>query len=312
MAYPDAPPPILVTGAHRSGTTWVGKMLSASGEAAYISEPLNVWHRPGVFGARVDYWYTYINAQNQKDYLQAYRHLLNYRYHLAAEIKALRSMKDCLRLGRDLKRFLYAKARHQRPLLKDPFAVFSAPWFAQVLGAQVIVVIRHPAAFASSLKRLGWNFDFQHLLRQPLLMSDWLDGYRQEMLSLLERPEDIIAQSCLLWRMIYETVGRFQLDAQQLYTVRHEDLSREPLNHFQKLYEWLGLKFSAQAQEAIRAASNPRNPQELKQKNVHGTTLNSLANLDNWKKRLTPEEIERIWELTSPTVSGYYSREEWS
>jgi LPS sulfotransferase NodH len=40
--------PILVTGAHRSGTTWVGKILCASGEAAYISEPLNLWHRPGV------------------------------------------------------------------------------------------------------------------------------------------------------------------------------------------------------------------------------------------------------------------------
>ena len=34
--------PILVTGAHRSGTTWVGRMLCASGEAHYVSEPFNV------------------------------------------------------------------------------------------------------------------------------------------------------------------------------------------------------------------------------------------------------------------------------
>ena len=45
--------PILVTGAHRSGTTWVGKMLSTEDGVAYISEPLNVLHRPGVFRAAV-------------------------------------------------------------------------------------------------------------------------------------------------------------------------------------------------------------------------------------------------------------------
>ena len=50
--------PILVTGAHRSGTTWVGKMLAASREVAYISEPLNKWHRPGVMAIPVEYWYT--------------------------------------------------------------------------------------------------------------------------------------------------------------------------------------------------------------------------------------------------------------
>ncbi|UCF28983.1 MAG: sulfotransferase family protein, partial [Chloroflexota bacterium] len=57
--------PILVTGAHRSGTTWVGKMLAAGRETAYISEPLNVWHRPGVLRVPTQYWYTYINEDNQ-------------------------------------------------------------------------------------------------------------------------------------------------------------------------------------------------------------------------------------------------------
>jgi hypothetical protein len=47
----NAQSPILVTGAHRTGTTWVGKMLAASPQVAYISEPLNVWHRPGVLRA---------------------------------------------------------------------------------------------------------------------------------------------------------------------------------------------------------------------------------------------------------------------
>lgn len=33
--------PVVVTGIPRSGTSWVGKMLQASGELTYINEPLN-------------------------------------------------------------------------------------------------------------------------------------------------------------------------------------------------------------------------------------------------------------------------------
>jgi LPS sulfotransferase NodH len=55
--------PILVTGTHRSGTTWLGKMLAADASTAYISEPLNVLHRPGVLRAEVRHWYQYICAE---------------------------------------------------------------------------------------------------------------------------------------------------------------------------------------------------------------------------------------------------------
>ena len=66
---------ILVTGAHRTGTTWVGKMLSANPHTAYISEPLNCLHRPGVLGACVEHWYTYISDKNDAAFLPAFTEL---------------------------------------------------------------------------------------------------------------------------------------------------------------------------------------------------------------------------------------------
>ena len=170
--------PILVAGAHRTGTTWVGKMLAASGEAAYISEPLNVWHRPGVLRIPIEYWYTYICDQNEGGFLTALSETSHFHYHPWAELKSLRSRKDMLRMGRDLSIFWKGWFLRQRPLFKDPFAVFSAPWFADRLGFQVVITVRHPAAFVSSLKRLNWSFDFQDLLQQPLLMRDHLEPYR--------------------------------------------------------------------------------------------------------------------------------------
>ena len=48
---------LLVTGLPRSGTSWVGKMLEASGEVVYVNEPMNPQHppghSPGVLDARV-------------------------------------------------------------------------------------------------------------------------------------------------------------------------------------------------------------------------------------------------------------------
>ena len=33
--------PILVTGSHRSGSTWVGKMIASHPRVAYVEEPFN-------------------------------------------------------------------------------------------------------------------------------------------------------------------------------------------------------------------------------------------------------------------------------
>lgn len=46
------PSHLLVTGIHRSGTTWIGKMLAASGGLTYANEPLSVVHRKGDWDSR--------------------------------------------------------------------------------------------------------------------------------------------------------------------------------------------------------------------------------------------------------------------
>ncbi len=310
---PSDSTPILVTGAHRTGTTWVGKMLAANSQAAYISEPLNIWHRQGVLRAPVQHWYTYICPQNETQYLSAFQQTLGFRYHLLAEILSLRSLKDAGRMGRDVGIFLGGRVRRKRPLLKDPFAVFSAPWFAGRLNCQVVITVRHPAAFASSLKRLDWPFDFNHLLSQPLLMQDWLEPYRDLMLQMSQASTggDVIDQASLLWRMVYQVVESYCKKYPQFKVVRHEDLSLDPLGGFQQLYASLGLKFTPQVQENILAASSSDNPHELSSRSVHSVRLDSRANLHNWRRRLTGDEINRVRRLTEETAGLFYPEMDW-
>lgn len=301
-------PPLLVTGAHRTGTTWVGKMLAAGG-FAYVSEPLNVLHRPGVMSAPVGRWYQYITRENEAGYLPAFQKTLALRYGLLAEIRSLRSRRDFLRMGRDLGIFLRGRVTRQPALLKDPFAVFSLPWFAERLDCRVVVTVRHPAAFASSLKKLNWPFDFKDLLDQPLLMRDHLEPFRVDMERM--RPDDLLGQAALLWRMIYRLVHATREQIPSMLVVRHEDLSFDPVAGFARVYESLGLAYAAQVQEMIRSSSGSENPAELSSRKVHSVKLDSRANLENWKRRLSADEIARLRDLTEDAAGLFYADVKW-
>jgi hypothetical protein len=284
-------------------------MLAANADTAYISEPLNVLHRPGVFRAKVAHWYQYICAENEQEFLSAYEELLDFDYHLWDEIRSIRSRKDFLRMGRDFLIFYNGSLRGQRMLIKDPFAVFSMPWFTQKLNCKVVVTVRNPGGFASSLKRLGWNFDFKDLLEQTLLMRDQLGEYRDEMVA--TQADDVIGQACLLWKMIYRSVHSACERNPDFVIVRHEEISRDPINGFRDLYAQLGLDFTRKVEKTILNSSSSENPAELARGKTHSVKLDSRANIGNWKKRLSEEEVDRVREMTAGVSSLFYADGEW-
>jgi hypothetical protein len=214
-------------------------------------------------------------------------------------------------MARDWSVFSFGRRAGTQVMLKDPFAVFSAEWFARQLDCQVVIAVRHPAAFVSSLKRLNWPFQFEDLLAQPLLMRDWLEPFRDEIVAAAASPEDIVGQASLLWRLIYHVVWQFRQDRPEFHIVRHEDLSLEPLQEFKKLYDALGVPFTRRVAKTIHQSTNPGNPTELPLESIHSVNLDSRTNLKNWQKRLTPEEIARIRALTGDVSRHYYTDEDW-
>jgi hypothetical protein len=178
------------------------------------------------------------------------------------------------------------------------------------LNSRIVVTIRHPAAFASSLKRLGWSFDFNDLLNQPLLMRDHLGTYRKAMQSMVAG--DILGQASLLWTMVYSFVHAACRKTPSIRVVRHEDLSIDPSAGFRKLYTELGLSFTPAVEKRILASSSSENPAELSRKKVHSVKLDSRANLDNWKHRLSAEEIARIRRETEEVSYLFYPEVAWN
>jgi hypothetical protein len=302
--------PILVTGGHRSGTGWVGQVLAASPTPiGYVWEPFSVRHRPGTCAARFPHWFPYLNEANANGVERAIADTLAFRYRPLAELRALRSPRDGGRMVRDWWRFERERRRHATPLLKDPIAIYSAEWLADRFGMDVVVLIRHPAAFTASIKRLNWTHRFADFLAQPELMEDLLAPYADEIRRYAEVEQDIVDQGILLWLVLHEAIARYQERRPQWIYVRLEDLSRDPLPHFRRLFEQLGIAWDARVEELVLATSGPANPAEASR--LDSVHRDSAAHIWNWKRRLTGEEVARVRARTEPLASRFYGEEDW-
>ena len=301
--------PILVTGAHRSGTTWVGELLVASPRVGMLLEPFNPITPPGISSGPFDRFFVYVTEENEGPFVEPLERTLEFRYDLRRQLPAVRSAHAAGRTVKDFASFTGNRLRRARPLLKDPIAVFSSEWLASRFGAEVIVLVRHPAAFASSLKRLGWTHDFLGLLDQPLLLRDHLGRFEDELREFAAAEREIVDQAILLWRMIYSTVGTFRERHPAWTFVRHEDLSRDPVAGFERLYATLGLEYTDGIRRAVEESSAEGNPTELRRR--HDVRLDSRASVESWRRRLTPEEIERIRAGVADVAPAFYSDEDW-
>ena len=300
--------PVLVTGMHRSGTSWLGSILCAGGAFINIGEPLNVSNRQTIFPARVRLWYQHITEGNEDDYLRYYEDAIRLKAHPFDDLRRMRlgSPRDPVRVPKRWASLALGRLERRRLLIKDPFAVLSIDWFVRRLGCRVVVTVRHPLAVVSSLKRHQFRFDFDNLLRQPLLMEGKLAPFRSEIEAARESPDDLIGHGSLLWRIIYETLESGDDRSPEVRVVRHEDLSMDPMRECEPLYDFVGVEFTPAAARKIEASASDSNPSEVSKRDPFQVRLASRTNLTNWERRLEPAEIDRILEIAGPVVARYY------
>jgi len=302
--------PILVTGMPRSGTTWVARVLEASGQVGYLNEPFNLAKDPGTVRVPVAKWFPYITEENETEILPSLAPLLSFRYPLALELTSCRNRTQLLHTVKSW--WGYTRSRGRRPLVKEPHAVFSAEWFANRLASDTVVMVRHPAAVVSSWKRLDWTFDFANLLEQPHLLRDWLAPFERDMRAAQRDSVDLVDRVALLWDVVHRVVDTLRARMPMLRVVRHEDVALEPVPRFRDLYAALGLAFTPAVEATVARSSSPRNPTELRREEPHAVVLASAASLGNWRHRLDEAEIGRIRRRTEETAALYYPEDKWS
>ena len=302
--------PILVSGSHRSGTTWVGKMIASSPSVSFIHEPFNPLHRPGTCAATFPEWFMYVSEENEAPFYKPLTQTLALRFNPVADLRAIRSARDVGRMGKNWYHFTSSRLRGATPLLKDPIAIFSCEWLAQRFDMNVIVMIRHPAAFTSSLRRLNWAHDFNGFLRQPLLMRDHLEPFAAEIELFARQRQDLLDQGILLWRMMHHVIIKYQQAHSDWIFLRHEDMSADPLQHFMYLFKRLNLELTSRVRATIEDYTNASNPSEAQKGHVL-TRRDSKSNIKSWKKKLTEAEITLIRNKVEDISSKFYTDADW-
>lgn len=299
--------PILVTGSHRSGSTWVGQVLSEVESLGYMHEPLNPIY-PTPKSAPINLWYLYIGEHNHNTYYNYFKETLKWNYQSGARFGGIDNTykaKMWLKYAN-----IFRKNKGKTPLVKDPIAFFSAPWLAKNFNMQVVSLTRHPAAFAYSLIRKDWKFPFKHLLRQHELMEQVLPQFKKEITDFAKEEKPLLEQACLVWRILYATSNKYQKEHKDWIFLRHEDLSANPTKAFKDLFSRLGLEFSPKVEAFVKESSGSEN-QKGTVANEEQLKRDSAANIKYWKDKLSVEDIEKIKDLTKDIWPLFYTEADW-
>lgn len=292
---------ILISGSHRSGSTWTGRVISKAKGVRYVHEPFNIDIERE--NSPIIHWFQYVSGEDENDHrIEAYLNsfLRVQKNDVLKELKGIKTIRKLQGFTIDFIR----KAVYKRTVMKDPIAIMSVEWMAHRFEMDVVILIRHPAAFVASLKVKKWAFDFSNFLDQPLLINTLVPHYREDITEACKSEMSIIKQGILLWNIIHSIIGRYsEKYKNDWYFVKHEDLSRDPAKEFENMFKFLGLTYSSKVNEYIESTSQSRVKGSLER--------DSKANIMSWKKRLSEDEIKKIKEGTINVWPKFYGEDEW-
>jgi hypothetical protein len=275
--------PIILIGAPRSGTTWLGDALSQAGDLAYWSEPRQVWSYGNYF--RHNDVLTEVHASDKiKKYIHS--RFATYTRNRGAERFCEKTPSNCLRI-----RFVHE--------------IFP--------GAQFIFLIRDVRAIVESARRMqriitNWKtirarlsqssiWEFPAYFRMLPAFCAKMTGRRYQnwgirppewkSLSRQLPPNQFIAQQ---WAASMEIALRDMqtIPARQKIVLKYEDLTQNPLSHAERLVKFLGVEDEQSIVDYIIATARP---------------LRANA----WTEELSKECLEEIRPVTEPTLAklGY-------
>jgi len=307
--------PVLVTGGNRSGTSWLGEMLCLSRELVYIWEPFNFEHeRPDILPSHpLKRHYQRVLPEQQGP---MGRFMLWCVLHDVIRFNG-RGPGPAELVRKDLKVariFAELALGRKAPLFKDPIALMSAEWVAERFDARVLMAVRHPAAYVNSVRRLDWRTPVEDFTEQPRLLESLPADLSEALLKRASErplPEHFdLVDAALCWRVFYTVVNQYRSRHPDWIVVRHEDMCRDYMEGFRRLYDILGLTWSEEVAAGVEGSSG-RDNRVVQGDVAHPKTQDSRTLAEIWKGRFTPGELSTIRELSSPAWEAFYPAQTW-
>jgi len=114
-----------------------------------------------------------------------------------------------------------------------------------------------------------------------------------------------------LWIAINHVVNVYRQEHPDWLFVRHEDLAGNPMEGFEKIFDWLDVPMDKRIRRAIAQHSSADEPVEFDPASPRQIKRNSAGLVKKWKEMLSPQEIERIRNETCGVANEFYGEEDW-
>ena len=304
---------IFVTGMIRSGTTFLGKILSYPLSVDYIHEP---FHGGYTLPERLQLLPRYVRPGQESEDIQEYRaqikKLLSYEIGMRTsrydgdpwQRKALKAIVGSR--GPFYLRLAKLNPFHTTAVIKDPIARLVTEFLYLEFDIKPVIIVRHPVSLAASLQRLGWYPEVHEFRVQPNLIEDYL----QDEEDLLRRSwPNRLLEAMVAWRLTYKVLLRQAAKHEGWQIVTHEELSREPVMVAKRLYGALGLPWSERVADKVRAWTDSSNPAKARKGRVQDFNRDS-AKIFKTRRDSVPVKTRReIFDIVKDVALELYLRE---
>jgi len=288
------------------------RILASAPGVAPIYEPMNYrYRRAGICAANWPGPYTFL-AGPSLEYRRAFADMLSYRYRYGPGLKQIDSCRDCMRVSRDVAKTGWRRISRPRPLIKDPNALLSIEWIVKEFNAIPLILVRHPAAFANSIRKRGWEFPFASLLRQQSAIESLFPQYKDRIESFSRNPPSIERQAGLIWSILYAAVHKYMRDHPDWLVVRHEDVAMRPEQHIPEIFHYLGLEYTNRVRRKMHSLTTRPVRAARPESAVHWMRRDSKRVSVEWKGELDRRMLKDVREETDPCVFRvFYDERDW-
>lgn len=302
---------VLVTGVIRSGTTFLGKVLSLPASVDYIHEPFNGGSTLPDRSALIPRYYRF---QREDDEARSYRARLAKLLAYQIDLNTTLHEDDPWHI-KQVKRFVGSRgpvylrlARsnpfHRACVIKDPLGKVVAEHLHVRFGVRPVIIVRHPVALAASLKRMQW-WPGPHDFDDADLIEDYLPGESE----FIRRTwQDPLLRSAAHWRVSYKML----LAQAQKYpgweVVTHEELGAEPVAVTRRLYQALDLPFSPRVERKVIQMTQGNGSAKASGGRAMDLKRNSADIFRVSRDALSKAERRAIFDVVEDVALDLYSR----
>lgn len=313
---------VLLLGAPRSGTTWLGKIFDSAPDVIYRHEPDSVIHDP-----RLPQWVVAADAEGSREVAQSYllklaqtrniktngvmpvfRKSYHGRLGYWLRVMCIFTLKMAEQVGptqgwaekRCIPDFVNADHDAETVLvIKSVIGLGRAYLFSRILeNGKIVVIIRHPCGYVASQLR-GRRVGMMSGKVAIQALSETEQARSKGLTYAALKAMDLVEQLAWHWVISNEKTMEETRGQSNVKLISYEQLCADPLHVSRKLFDFCRIRWTEQTESFV--AYSTKGYKDAGYFELRRATAQAA---NKWQNELAAKDIKRIQRITASTLPG--------